>query len=76
MTKFKDEYILSIGDMRLRSSMMFVSAGAFYLLLSLQKPSMLSRVRNLGISFGLNGFMWVPELFNPMLIRKSWSNNQ
>lgn len=70
MTRFKDDYILSLGDIRLRSTCMFVSAGLFYLLLSLHKPTVLSRVRNLGVSFVLNGYLWVPELFNPLLIWK------
>ena len=74
ITDFKEKHILSVGDMRVRSSLMFVTAGATYLLLTLHKPSMLGRIRNFGISFGLNGYMWVPELFNPMLIRKSASS--
>ena len=73
ITDLKEEYILSLGDMRLRSACMFVSAGLFYLLISLKKPTFFGRFRNLAITFGLNGYVWVPELFNPMLIRKSAS---
>ena len=76
MTDFKEKHILSVGDMRVRSSLMFVTAGATYLLLTLHKPSMFGRLRNFGISFGLNGYLWVPELFNPMLIRKSLARDQ
>lgn len=60
ITDFKEEYIFSLGDVRLRSACMFVSAGLFYLMISLHKPSMLGRVRNLAVSFGLNGYLWIP----------------
>ena len=60
MTDFKEKHILSVGDMRVRSSLMFVTAGATYLLFTLHKPSMLGRIRNFAISFGVNGYVWVP----------------
>ena len=70
ITDFKDQKILSIGDMRVRSSLMFVTTGATYLLLTIHRPSTFVRMRNFAASFALNGYLWVPELFNPMLIRK------
>lgn len=70
MTNFKDDYILSVGDVRVRSVIMAVSAALMYRVMSFKTTSLLGRTRNLGISFGLMGITFVPELFNPFLLRK------
>lgn len=70
MTDFKDEYILSMGDVRVRSVVMAVSAALMYRLISFKTASLLGKTRNLGVSFGLMGITFVPELFNPFLLRK------
>lgn len=60
ITDFKRDYVLSLGDMLNRSICMAVMGGLTYKLISLNKPSMIRRTRNLGISFALNGWLFVP----------------
>jgi hypothetical protein len=67
ITEFKRDYILSIGDLMNRSICMAIAGGATYRLLSWNKPSLVCRTRNLGVSFVLSGWLFVPELFNPFL---------
>jgi len=50
-----------------RSICMAVSSGLTYKLFSNNTASLLARTRNLGVSFLLNGWLFVPELFNPFL---------
>lgn len=46
---------------------MAIAGGITYKLISFNKPSLLGRTRNLTISFLVNGWLFVPELFNPFL---------
>jgi hypothetical protein len=46
---------------------MAVAGGLTYKLISFNKPSLIRRTRNLGLSFALSGWLFVPELFNPFL---------
>ena len=50
-----------------RSIVMAVSSGITYKLATLNTSSLLARTRNLGAAFVLNGWLFVPELFNPFL---------
>jgi len=50
-----------------RSICMAVAGGLTYKLISINTTSMFGRTRNLGLSFMLNGWLFVPELFNPFL---------
>jgi hypothetical protein len=50
-----------------RSICMAVSSGLAYKLATNTSASLLARTRNLGVSFLLNGWLFVPELFNPFL---------
>ena len=70
MTDFKRDYIMSIGDLMNRSICMAIAGGLTYKLISLSNPSVLRRTRNLGVSFMLSGWLFVPELFNPYLREK------
>jgi len=67
VTGFKRDYILNIGGLMNRSICMAVSSGLAYKLFSSNTASLLARSRNLGVSFLLNGWLFVPELFNPFL---------
>jgi hypothetical protein len=67
VTDFKRDYILNIGGLVNRSICMAVSSGLTYKLFSSSSASLLARTRNLGVSFVLNGWLFVPELFNPFL---------
>ncbi len=67
VTDFKRDYILNIGGLMNRSICMAVSSGLTYKLFSNNTASLLARTRNLGVSFLLNGWLFVPELFNPFL---------
>lgn len=67
VTDFKRDYILSIGGLMNRSICMAVSSGLTYKLISSSTASLFARTRNLGASFVLNGWLFVPELFNPFL---------
>lgn len=67
MTDFKRDYILGIGGLMNRSICMAVSSGLTYKLISSSSASLLARTRNLGASFLINGWLFVPELFNPFL---------
>lgn len=67
ITDFKGDYILGIGGLMNRSICMAVSSGLTYKLVSSSSASLLARTRNLGVSFILNGWLFVPELFNPFL---------
>jgi hypothetical protein len=69
ITDFKKEYIFSIGDMMNRSICMAIAGGLTYKLISYSNPSVIRRTRNLGVSFMLSGWLFVPELFNPYLSR-------
>jgi hypothetical protein len=67
VTDFKRDYVLEIGGLMNRSICMAVSSGLTYKLLSSSASSVFARTRNLGVSFVLNGWLFVPELFNPFL---------
>jgi hypothetical protein len=67
VTDFKRDYILNIGGLMNRSICMAVSSGLTYKLISSSTSTLLARTRNLGVSFLLNGWLFVPELFNPFL---------
>lgn len=67
ITDFKRDYVLNIGDMLNRSICMAVAGGITYKLISLNKPSLLGRTRNLAVSFAFSGWLFLPELFNPFL---------
>ena len=47
---------------------MAVSTAAFYKIISIKTTSLLGRTRNMGVSFGLMGITFIPELFNPFLV--------
>jgi hypothetical protein len=46
---------------------MAFSAAVLYKTISINTTGLLRKSRNLGISFLLTGYMFVPELFNPFL---------
>jgi hypothetical protein len=71
ITAWKRNYILELGDLKLRSVLMALSTVFMYRLISIRTTSFLGRTRNLGISFALMGITFVPELFNPFLIYSS-----
>jgi hypothetical protein len=48
---------------------MAIAGGLTYKLISLNNPSLIRRTRNLGVSFIVSGWLFVPELFNPYLGR-------
>jgi hypothetical protein len=50
-----------------RSIVMAIAGGLTYKLITFNKPSLFARTRNLGASFLVNGWLFVPELFNPFL---------
>lgn len=50
-----------------RSICMAIAGGLTYKLISFKTTSLIRRTRNLGVSFMLSGWMFVPELFNPYL---------
>jgi len=50
-----------------RSICMAIAGGLTYKLISMGKVSAVRRTRNLAASFMLNGWLFVPELFNPYL---------
>lgn len=52
-----------------RSICMAVAGGLTYKLISFNTTSLIRRTRNLGASFIINGWLFVPELFNPYLGR-------
>jgi hypothetical protein len=62
---------LSIGDLRVRSVLMAFSAALFYKTISFNTNGFLRRSRNMGISFFVMGYWFVPELFNPFLKKAS-----
>ena len=49
---------------------MAIAGGLTYKLISFNNPSLIRRTRNLGVSFVLNGWLFVPELFNPYLLHR------
>ena len=61
---------MSIGDLMNRSICMAIAGGLTYKLISVNNPSLIRRTRNLGVSFLVNGWLFVPELFNPYLAKK------
>ena len=67
ITEFKKEYVLSIGDLMSRSICMAITGGLTYKIISASNPSLIRRTRNLGVSFFISGWLFVPELFNPFL---------
>lgn len=71
ITKFKNDNILSIGDIRIRSVLMAFSSAVFYKAISWNTTGLLRKSRNLGVSFVLMGYVFVPELFNPFLQRRN-----
>lgn len=46
---------------------MAIAGGLTYKLISFNTSSLIRRTRNLGVSFVLSGWLFVPELFNPYL---------
>lgn len=60
---------MGLGDMMNRSICMAIAGGLTYKLISLNNPSIIRRTRNLGVSFMISGWLFVPELFNPYLNR-------
>jgi hypothetical protein len=71
LTDLKRDYILGIGGLMNRSICMAVSSGLTYKLISSSSSaSLLARTRNLGASFLINGWLFVPELFNPFLKKR------
>lgn len=48
---------------------MAIAGGLTYKLITLNNPSLIRRTRNLGVSFLVSGWLFVPELFNPYLPR-------
>jgi len=67
ITEFKREYIMGLGDLMNRSICMAIAGGLTYKLISFNNPSLIRRTRNLAVSFVVNGWLFVPELFNPYL---------
>jgi hypothetical protein len=67
ITKFKEENILTLGDIRARSILMAFSSALLYKLVSYNTTGLLKKTRNLGISFAFMGYWFAPELFNPFL---------
>jgi hypothetical protein len=67
VTDFKRDHIMSLGDLSNRSVCMAVTGGITYKLVSSGTTSLICRSRNLGVSFLLSGWLFVPELFNPFL---------
>jgi hypothetical protein len=70
ITNWKQQYVLTLGDVRLRSVVMAVSTAFCYRIASFRTNSFLRRTRNLAVSFGLMGITFVPELFNPFLLKE------
>jgi hypothetical protein len=50
---------------------MAFSSAVFYKTLSWNTTGLLRKTRNLGISFVVMGYVFVPELFNPFLKKQS-----
>lgn len=70
VTDFKKEYIMGLGDLMNRSICMAIAGGLTYKLISFNNPSLIRRTRNLAVSFVVNGWLFVPELFNPYLVHR------
>jgi len=60
ITKFKEENLLTLGDIRIRSILMAFSAAVLYKLVSINTTGLLRRTRNLGLSFAFMGYWFVP----------------
>jgi len=75
ITKFKEENILTLGDIRIRSILMAFSSAVMYKLISVNTTGLLRKTRNLGVSFVFMGYWFAPELFNPFLRRPSLAQN-
>jgi len=71
ITQFKQDNILSIGDIRVRSVLMAFSSAVLYKTISWNTTGLLRKTRNLGVSFALMGYLFVPELFNPFLQKRN-----
>jgi len=50
---------------------MAFSSAVFYKTISWNTTGLLRKSRNLGVSFVLMGYVFVPELFNPFLQRRN-----
>lgn len=61
---------MELGDVRVRSIIMAFSAAVMYKIISIPAKGLVPRVRNMALSFGLMGIIFVPELFNPFLFSK------
>lgn len=67
ITKFKQDYIMCLGDLRVRSIAMSVSAAFMYKLISFNTVGYVAKTRNLAASFLFMGYFFAPELFNPFI---------
>jgi hypothetical protein len=60
---------MSVGDLRVRSVCMAVSAALMYKVIGFNTIGFIGKTRNIAISFGLMGYLFTPELFNPFIIK-------
>lgn len=60
ISKFKEENIMSLGDLRVRSILMAVSAAFTYKIVSLSTTGFVGRTRNLAASFLVMGYVFAP----------------
>jgi hypothetical protein len=75
ITKFKEDNLISLGDVRVRSILMAFSSAILYKVVSINTTGFLRKTRNLGLSFVFMGYWFVPELFNPFLRKPSLARN-
>lgn len=69
LTEMKFKYIISIGDINIRTLIMATSTTlCFGALNFVGKPFILGKIRNAGLCLIINGLIWTPEFSNPFFI--------